>query len=84
MVAFNVLEQRAAGGFAEIVSLPLRGREGFADDRRTRTGRGTAVRQSASVQSNFCATCLMASPFIRVMVTTASSSPRSGIMLTAR
>jgi hypothetical protein len=27
IVAFNVLEQRAAGGSAEIVSLPLRGRE---------------------------------------------------------
>jgi hypothetical protein len=27
VVAFNVLEQRGAGGSAEIVSLPLRGRE---------------------------------------------------------
>jgi class 3 adenylate cyclase len=27
VAAYNVLEQRAAGGSAEIVSLPLRGRE---------------------------------------------------------
>ena len=36
------------------------------------------------LQFNFCATCLTASPFISVMVATASSSPSTGIMLTAR
>src|SRR2546421_955336 len=35
-------------------------------------------------QSNFCVTCFMASPFIRVMAATASSSPSIGIMPTAR